>query len=126
MAEPRDAASQPDPLIRNAVIHVSNEQPLLADLIGMPDPSHVTLVCTNLRTLGGKRPVFADNSASTFFFPLAHIRFVEVPPIGGPGEPGGPGGPGVPAVVQPVSGAGQAAEADLEIDEEFLRRIREA
>jgi hypothetical protein len=122
MAETQDALSQPERIIRNAVIHLANEQPLLADLIGMPEASQVTLVCTNLRTLGGKRPVFADHSESTFFFPMAHIRFVEVPPAGA----GMPGSPDRPAAVEPVAAGVGAGESDLEIDEEFLRRIREA
>lgn len=120
MAEEQDALSQRERIIRNAVIHLANDQPLIADLMGMPEASHVTLVCTNLRTLGGKRPVFADHSESTFFFPLAHIRFVEVPPVGGAG------GVGLPAVLEPAATGAATSEADLEIDEEFLRRIREA
>jgi hypothetical protein len=67
-------------VIRNAVIHLTNEQPLVADLPVPPSASDISLVCTNLRTLNGKRPVFADDSASLFVFPYAHIRFLEVPP----------------------------------------------
>jgi hypothetical protein len=120
MVEPGESQAADAEIVRNAVLHLANEQPLLADLIGMPDPSHVTIVCTNLRTLGGKRPVFADDSASTFFFPIAHIRFVEIPPT--PTAAGA----SQPAEAEPVAvGAGDAG-ADLEIDEEFLRRIRDA
>ena len=61
-----------------------NEQPLLADLIGMPAAGDVTLVCTNVRSTTGKRPVWADNLESVYYFPWIHIRFLEIPP----GEPG--------------------------------------
>ena len=111
-------------MIRNAVLHLMNEQPMLADLFEPPSPGDVGLRCTNLRTLNGKRPVFVDHSAAIFFFPYLHVRFVEIPPgaisgIDGAlaltegGESSGPSSP--PA----------EPEADLEIDEDFLRRIRE-
>ena len=43
-------------MIRNAIIHVQNEQPLLADLYEMPSALDQGLLCTNLRMLDGKRP----------------------------------------------------------------------
>ena len=118
-------------MIRDVVLHMNNEQPLLADLFEAPSPGDVGLRCTNLRTMNGRRPVFVDDSASIFFFPYLHIRFVEIPPgaISG-GDPS-------MAVTTDEDRAGrqrtsdgepEAAaepEADLEIDEDFLRRIRE-
>src|SRR5690606_8425460 len=50
----------PAATIRNAVIHLLNEQPLLADLFELPGPADVALRCTNLRTMSGNRPVFVD------------------------------------------------------------------
>jgi hypothetical protein len=115
-------------VIRDAVLHIMNEQPMLADLFEAPTPGDVGLRCTNLRTLNGKRPVFVDSSASVFFFPYLHLRFVEIPPgsisggdpgsalqTSGPDAPGRAGRPGAPAEQEP----------ELEIDEDFLRRIRE-
>src|SRR5712691_4861982 len=105
-------------MIRDVVIHVANEQPLLADLYSMPIATDVALVCTNLRTMNGKRPVFADHVESVFLFPLIHIRFVEIPP-----------GADKRAGVLPVGSGAEAApreeepeappEAELEIDEDF-------
>src|SRR5688500_602770 len=63
--------------VHNAVMHMANDQPLMADLFGVPEPHHNGLLCTNLRTLAGKRPIFADDSQSTFFFPWTQIRFLE-------------------------------------------------
>ena len=112
-------------VIRNVILHLNNEQPLLADLYEAPSPGDVGLRCTNLRMMNGKRPVFVDDMKSIFFFPYLHIRFVEIPPgsitgsdpsmavtTEGDEEPVAP--PPAPEV-----------EADLEIDEDFLRRIRE-
>jgi len=142
-------------VIRNAVVHIMNEQPLLADLHALPQASDVGLLCTNLRAMDGKRPVFIDHSENAFFFPYRVIRFVEIPaaalerhrddggraalPAASPPEPtggdepdgsdadgGGRAALGLPAPAWPApAAAGLAPDPDDEIDEEFLRRIRE-
>lgn len=138
-------------MIRNAVLHIMNEQPLVADLYRLPQAGDAGLVCTNLRMLNGSRPVFIDDIRSTFFFPYDQISFVEIPaaamaagegheldvlPAGVPAVPSGTDRAGSREVpgTEPV-GAGAAAPveaapepgsgADLELDEDFLRRIRE-
>ncbi len=105
-------------MIRDVVIHLSNEQPLVADLYDMPTTADVALVCTNLRMLNGKRPVFIDAIDSVFLFPLVHIRFVEIPSRAG-GAPERGDESAVPAAPT------EPAEPDLELDEDFLRRVRE-
>jgi hypothetical protein len=66
-------------MLHNVVIHIANEQPIMADLESMPSPSDVALICQNLRTMNGKKPVFVDHAESTFVIPLVHVRFVEIP-----------------------------------------------
>jgi hypothetical protein len=114
-------------VIRDAVLHINNEQPLMADLFELPEGNVALLRCTNLRTLNGKRPIFADDSESVFFFPMIHLRFVEVLPRSldaehlalSAGEPQEP--------IEMGSGSPQDdLDTELEIDEDFLRRIREA
>jgi hypothetical protein len=105
-------------MIRNTIIHIQNEQPLLADLYEMPKALDQGLLCTNLRTLDGKRPVFIERSDSAFFFPYLHIRFIEV-------MPGSSGVPEIGAPVEETEPEGTVEDADLELDEDFLRRIRE-
>jgi hypothetical protein len=115
-------------VIRNAVIHITNEQPLLADLFETPKTTDVSLVCTNVRMLDGKKPIFIDRSTSVFVFPYLSVRFIEFAPApssdlaelsaGDLGEVAGPSNGTEPeAPAEP--------EADLELDEDFLRRIRE-
>ena len=67
-------------VIRDAVLHLHNEQPMIADLLDLPSNADVGLRCTNLRDMNGKRPIFIDDQASVFFFPYLHVRFVEIPP----------------------------------------------
>lgn len=119
-------------MIRDAVLHIHNEQPLMADLFEMPDATTTLLRCTNLRDLNGKRPVYADDIASVFYFPIHHLRFIEVLPRSLAGDRLAlPSGEEAEPIVM-GGGNGAAGEPDddldgeLEIDEDFLRRIREA
>ena len=135
-------------MIRNVVIHVSNEQPLLADLYGVPSAADVGIVCTNVRMIDGKRPIFIDRSDSTFFFPNLHLRFLEISASemqrhlaqGGSGA-------GFAAAEQVAGDADQRlavvlgempdepgdggtapdgdADEELALDEDFLQRIRD-
>lgn len=140
-------------MIRNVCIHVTNEQPLLADLYDVPTAADAGLLCTNVRMMDGKRPVFIDRIDASFFFPYHVIRFIEIPvgaldghetaPRGGNGstragharEAGRANGHTPPADAPetrlPVP-VGVRAEAvavrdddDLEIDEDFLKRVRD-
>jgi len=115
-------------VIRNAVIHLNNEQPMLADLFERPAAGDLGLVCTNVRDMAGKRPLFIDDSQSVFFFPYTHIRFLEILP-GSDGAPeleaGSGNGTARRRPHQPAPEPVAEAEADLEIDEDFLRRIRD-
>ena len=79
--------------------------------------------------MNGKRPVFVDDIKSIFFFPYLHIRFVEIPPGAISGTDAT-----MDLLVEAEADADEAprnqppapeVEADLEIDEDFLRRIRE-
>ena len=116
-------------MIRNAVLHVMNEQPLIADLYGLPSASDVGLLCTNLRTADGRKPVFIDHPKSTFFFPYLHIRFLEIPP----GAVAADDSTDLPQDAHVPIGAASAQEAArgreeneiLDLDEDFLKRVRD-
>jgi hypothetical protein len=148
-------------VIRNACIHVANEQPLLADLFDVPTAADAGLLCTNLRMMDGKRPVFIDAIDATFFFPYHVIRFIEIPagaleahvprpatgpkvhrtagPDSGRGNGRGHGGADgravsevaepsdtrLPVPAQEFPEPEADGDTDLEIDEGFLRRIRD-
>jgi hypothetical protein len=120
-------------VIRDVILHVNGEQPLLADLFEAPKPGDVGLSCTNLRQMNGKRPVFVDDIASIFFFPYLHLRFVEIPPAAQAASDmalavttnGADPRPRLEHASAPAAEPEPEPEADLEIDEDFLRRIRE-
>jgi hypothetical protein len=77
--------------------------------------------------LDGKRPISVDDSASVFFFPYHRMSFLEIPPRSVAGTELGDLAP-VPVAVRASSpDPAEAPEDDgeLEIDEDFLRKIRE-
>jgi hypothetical protein len=98
-----------------AILHLTNDQPLAVDLLEEPTPRDIAVVCTNVRAVDGKKPVFIDHVTSTFVFPMAAIRFVEILRVVED-----------QAGLAPVEGEASADVEDLEIDEDFLRRVREA
>jgi hypothetical protein len=114
-------------MIRDAVLHLKSEQPLLVDLEALPATSDNVIICSNLRMMNGNRPVFVDEIASTFVFPMEFVRFIEVPPkaMAGYDRMGRleAGRPAVPAYADPRSEA--AAVEEAEIDEDFLKRVRD-
>ena len=104
-------------MIRDVVIHMANDQPLRCDLAELPTAADACLVCTNVRSLDGKKPTFIDRSDSWFLFPLGRVLFVEMPAGAGgemPGDEAAAIGPGA-----------AGPEPELEVDEDLLRRIRE-
>ena len=137
-------------MLRDVVVHIQNEQPIVADLLNDPVPSDVALICRNLRTTNGKKPVFVDLADSTFVIPLAHVRFIEIhrSSLEAAAEDEGEDDAFVGSPPPPLSWlaggqidgeAGSAREAGFpasasngnephpeEIDPELLRRIREA
>ncbi|MBX3029315.1 MAG: hypothetical protein KF809_04090 [Chloroflexi bacterium] len=106
-------------MIRDVVLHLSGEQPLLCDLREMPDPSDGGIMCTNLRTIDGKKPIYIDHTDSWFLFPFHLIRFVELPlaSVEAASILALPPGP----IVDPDA----PDEEELDAAEELLQRIRE-
>jgi hypothetical protein len=112
-------------VIRDVVLHINNEQPLRADLFELPEADTVLLRCTNVRTLSNTRPVYIDDLQSVIFIPMLHLRFIEILPATQGAEHLALG-PGEERVPVEVGVAKDELEEDLEIDEDFLRKIREA
>jgi hypothetical protein len=127
-------------MIRNVVIHAANEQPLLVDLFELPSAEDAGLLCTNLRMMDGKRPIFIDKIESTFFFPYHVVRFLEIPQGAAPApSKSRRKGPGAAAEPEPqtesllpiaLGGPNDAngdgdIDIDIEIDEDFLQRVRD-
>ena len=104
------------PAVIRAILHLMQDQPLAVDLLEEPKPSDIAVVCTNVRTVDGKKPVMIDFASSTFVFPMAMVRFVEIPQAAAEAE----------RVASLAALTASGEPEDLEIDEDFLRRVREA
>ncbi len=102
-------------MIRDAILHLLNEQPLIVDLPALPAAGDTCVVCSNLRMTSGKRPVWVDRADNVFVFPLGQVRFLEVPAVAT-----GAGASDETAVV-----SHEPDEVELELNEDLLRRIRE-
>jgi hypothetical protein len=115
-------------MIRDAVLHLLGEQPLLVDLFEAPSPSQFGVLCTNVRTTAGKRPLFVDRIDSTFLFPYTQVRFLEIAPKGERLTIGAESSAmaAEAGTSEPEAGTAEAEAAEIDLDEDFLRRIREA
>ena len=135
-------------MIRNVILHLHNELPMKADIEALPTAADAGLLCTNLRTLEGRKPISTEFLDSIFLMPYNIIRFIEIPraAIHEAGlDEDLPSGPvelpaaasavpeGTTVIVPPAPGSEvdeAAAEEEsldpLALDEELLRRIREA
>jgi hypothetical protein len=109
-------------VIRKVVIHQIGQLPLVADLRDLPAPGDVNLVCTNLRTVDGKRPTFIDHTDSWFLIPLVTVRFVEVPKAAMAGS--GEDEQFMPEEATAEPEPAPVDEGPAEPDEDLLARIR--
>jgi hypothetical protein len=126
-------------MLRDVIVHMRNEQPLLADLLFESAPTDMLLICRNLRTTNGEKPDFIDSTDSVFAIPLGHVRFVEIPEAAiktlqaeraawaEAGKPGGePDGTLLDRLAWLDVGTKREAGAAEELDGDLLRRVRDA
>lgn len=118
-------------MIRDIIIHLVGDQPMLCDVQAMPTPGDVSLVCTNLRGVDGRKPISTDFLDSWFVIPMAFVRFIEIPQRSLAGTGIGEGlalavaGTPAAAVASPAPPEPEEDGDDLASGEELLRRIRE-
>jgi hypothetical protein len=66
-------------MIRNVVLHLHGELPMKADIESLPTAADAGLLCTNLRTMEGRKPLSTEFLDSVFLVPYNMIRFIEIP-----------------------------------------------
>jgi hypothetical protein len=129
-------------MIRNVILHLNGELPMKADIEALPTAADAGLLCTNLRTLEGRKPISTEYLDSVFLLPYNIIRFIEIPRSAiheaGLDEDLPPAPVELPATAQAVPEGttvivtpppADRSDVGLEHrapDEELLRRIREA
>ena len=60
------------------VIHLLNEEPLVAETDNVPEPTDQVLIVSNIRRRDGREVSYLLPEASTVVFPWARIQCVEV------------------------------------------------
>jgi hypothetical protein len=60
------------------IIHLQNEDPVLADIESLPDPTHQFVEVTNPRRRDGRSLHYVTEGATSFLFPWTRITFIEV------------------------------------------------
>jgi hypothetical protein len=71
-------------LAYQVVVHVHNEDPFVAEMEQLPDPSHTFITVTRPRRRDGKALSFITDGATSFLYPWNRISFIEI--IGGESE----------------------------------------
>ena len=64
----------------SVVLHLSGEEPILAEVEELPKPTDVVIAVNNPRRLDGKDLHYLAEDVITVFWPLARLNFIEVLP----------------------------------------------
>jgi hypothetical protein len=62
------------------IVHVMNQDPVVAEIDEIPDPSSAFILCTNPRARDGKPVVYIEREATRVIFPWHRVSFVETMP----------------------------------------------
>jgi hypothetical protein len=60
------------------IIHLHNEDPVLAEVDVLPDPTHQCIYVNNPRRRDGHSLHYVTEGARSFIFPWTRITFVEI------------------------------------------------
>ncbi len=64
----------------SVVLHLSGEEPILAEVEELPKPTDVVIAVNNPRRLDGKDLHYLAEDVITVIWPLAKLNFIEVLP----------------------------------------------
>ena len=64
----------------NIILHLPNEEPVLAEIEELPKATDTSLIVSNLRRRDGGRVNYLDAEAERILFPWHRISFIEILP----------------------------------------------
>ncbi|MBN1679062.1 MAG: hypothetical protein JW966_02140 [Anaerolineae bacterium] len=64
------------------IIHISNEDAIMAEVEQLPAPTDQTLICINPRRRDGKDLHYVQAEVNSIILPWWRINFVEIMPTG--------------------------------------------
>jgi hypothetical protein len=65
-------------MTRTVIIHLMNQDPVLAEMEELPGPAATNVTFTNPRKRDGKPITWATAGATAFIFSMAQVNFIEV------------------------------------------------
>ncbi len=65
-------------MAKTVILHILNEDPILADMDDLPDPNAVYFSVSNLRKRDGKPVTYITQGAKTILFPWSRMNFIEI------------------------------------------------
>jgi hypothetical protein len=65
-------------MARSVIIHLMNQDPVLAEMEELPGPAATNIHFTNPRKRDGKPVTWATPGATAFIFSMSQVYFVEV------------------------------------------------
>lgn len=65
-------------MARKVIIHLTNEDPVMADMEDLPSPTATCVYFTNPRKKDGKPVTWASAGSVAFMFSMSRINFIEV------------------------------------------------
>ncbi len=68
--------------MRSVLIHISNEDTVLAEIEKLPDPTDQYLYCINPRKKDGKDLTYISYGVTHMILPWWRITFIEIMPSG--------------------------------------------
>ncbi len=65
-------------MAKTVIVHVLNQDPIVADMDNLPDPKDSFIAFSNPRKMDGKPITFINKNAKQVMFPWNQVFFVEV------------------------------------------------
>jgi len=65
-------------MARTVIIHLTNQDPVVAEMEELPGPGATSIYFTNPRKRDKKPVEWATPGATAFVYPMAHVNFIEV------------------------------------------------
>lgn len=67
-------------MVYTVIIHLQNEDPVVAEMVELPDSQAVSFSCINPRRKDGKPVTYIDETCTSFIFSWNRVSFIEIMP----------------------------------------------
>lgn len=67
-------------MAHTVIVHLMNEDPLLAETERLPEPGDVTIALSNARRRDGRIPHYISRDVTEIILPMHRVSFIEVLP----------------------------------------------